>query len=168
MVRALRLLAIGGAFGLTLFSLKFYDTKKKSSTPFPPSPSSFLSPSISHHGEWAEASGRYGAVQSVAANVWQLTGELGPSPLLRWERNMTIWRMKNGDLIIHNAVAVSEEKMREIELLGTPSVLIVPNAHHRRDAHVRLTIFHTFSAFISLFLLLPFSLYPYMIVWTAI
>ena len=85
---------------------------------------------------WAAAVCAHGSLVCVGPNVWQVTGELGVSPLFRWERNMTIIRMRDGDLVIHNAIAVSEERMKEIESLGTPKVLIVPNAHHRRDAHV--------------------------------
>lgn len=49
-------------------------------------------------------------------------------------RVMTIARRKNGELVIHNAIALDEAAMAEIEAWGTPTWLIVPNGFHRLDA----------------------------------
>jgi hypothetical protein len=50
------------------------------------------------------------------------------------KRNMTLARMRDGRLVIHNAVALEPELMQRIESFGTPAILIVPNGYHRLDA----------------------------------
>jgi hypothetical protein len=47
---------------------------------------------------------------------------------------MTIARRADGKLVIHNAVALAEPQMKEIEAWGDPAFLIVPNGFHRQDA----------------------------------
>jgi hypothetical protein len=49
---------------------------------------------------------------------------------------MTIWRMDGGGLWVHSAVACDDATMAEIETLGRPEVLVVPNGFHRMDCGV--------------------------------
>ena len=49
---------------------------------------------------------------------------------------MTIVKLASGGLIVHNAIALEEEQMKEIEAFGAPEVIIVPNGFHRLDAKV--------------------------------
>jgi hypothetical protein len=53
-------------------------------------------------------------------------------------RNMHIYRVPDDSqrLVIFNGIAVNEETMTEIESLGKPSVLVVPNCYHRCCAAV--------------------------------
>ena len=53
-------------------------------------------------------------------------------------RNMTIYRVPDGSyrLVIFNGIAVDTTTLKEIENLGTPSVLVVPNSYHRCCAAV--------------------------------
>jgi hypothetical protein len=44
----------------------------------------------------------------------QVTGTLRMGP----PRNMVIYKMKNGDLIIHSCIALNEESMLALERLG--------------------------------------------------
>lgn len=44
---------------------------------------------------------------------------------------MTIVKLKGGRLAIYSAIALAEQAMRQIEALGTPTLLIVPSAIHR-------------------------------------
>jgi hypothetical protein len=50
------------------------------------------------------------------------------------KRVMTIVRLDDGRLVIHNAIALDNDAMRQIEGWGTPSFMIVPNGIHRLDA----------------------------------
>ena len=39
-------------------------------------------------------------------------------------------------MLVHNAIALEDELMTEIEAFGTPEILVVPNGFHRLDAKV--------------------------------
>jgi hypothetical protein len=54
-------------------------------------------------------------------------------------RNMIIYRMNGGGLLIHSAIALNPAGMAALEELGRPQILIVPNGYHRLDAHVYRT-----------------------------
>ena len=75
----------------------------------------------------------HGPLQQLAENLWCVEGviRMPPGPL---PRRMTIARLDNSNLVVFSAVAVREEVLKEIESLGRPAVLIVPNAFHRLDA----------------------------------
>jgi hypothetical protein len=65
-------------------------------------------------------------------NLWSLEGKI-PDMALR--RRMTLARMHDGQVVVHNAVCVEEPIMNEIEAWGEPTVIVVPSAWHRLDAH---------------------------------
>lgn len=73
----------------------------------------------------------HGAIEKLAENLWWVWGSLSGMSL---KRNMTVVRLDNGELVIHNGVALDEASMKEIEAFGTPSYLIAPSAYHRVDA----------------------------------
>ena len=85
---------------------------------------------------------RHGSLQTICPGVLyvlEASGcDMGPPT-----RNMVIYRRPDGaknnkenPLMIYNAVAVDENMMEEIEALGKPTVLIVPNCYHRCCAAV--------------------------------
>jgi hypothetical protein len=69
-------------------------------------------------------------VEKLEENLWRVQGRLENMPLLRV---MTLARMSDGRLVVHNAMALGEAEMKQIEAWGEPSFLIVPNAYHRLD-----------------------------------
>ena len=70
-------------------------------------------------------------IRRLAENLWWVEGDL---PNMQLRRAMTVARLRNGGLVLHNAVALSEDGMRELESLGPPRVIVVPNGWHRIDA----------------------------------
>lgn len=46
---------------------------------------------------------------------------------------MTIWRLPNKNLLIHNCIAVDDATLKDLLALGTPEFVIVPNCYHRMD-----------------------------------
>jgi len=72
-------------------------------------------------------------LEKLEPNLWRVEGDL---PKNRGTRVMTIVKLASGGLVIHNAVALEEDAMKEIEAFGTPEILIVPNGFHRLDAKV--------------------------------
>jgi hypothetical protein len=72
-------------------------------------------------------------IEKLEPNLWRVQGDL---PGGNGTRVMTLARYRDGSLLVHNAIALEEELMKEIEAFGTPSVLVVPNSFHRLDAKV--------------------------------
>jgi len=72
-------------------------------------------------------------MEKLEPNLWRIEGDI---PLQKGTRVMTIAKMRDGGLLIHNAIALEEALMKEIEAFGTPKVLVVPNGFHRLDAKV--------------------------------
>lgn len=73
----------------------------------------------------------HGPIERLADNLWRVKGAL---PGMSLKRTMTLVRRRSGTLLIHSAIALNETAMRELEALGPPTELIVPNRGHRLDA----------------------------------
>jgi hypothetical protein len=74
----------------------------------------------------------HGELERLADNLWIVDG---PVPgLLAYRRQMVVVRDAHGRLLLHSAIALSQAGMAQLEALGTPSWLVVPNGHHRLDA----------------------------------
>jgi len=73
----------------------------------------------------------HGPIERLSENLWTVQGDL---PGMTLKRVMTIARRKDDKLVIHSAIAMSETQMKELEALGEPAYLVVPNRGHRLDA----------------------------------
>jgi hypothetical protein len=73
----------------------------------------------------------HGPIEKLAENLWRVEGSL---PGMSLRRVMTIAERTDGRLVVHSAIALEETAMKELEALGEPSFLVVPNAFHRLDA----------------------------------
>jgi hypothetical protein len=71
-------------------------------------------------------------IERLEDNLWAVEGAL---PRIALRRRMSIVRLGDGRLVFHNAVPLREPDMRAIEAWGRPSILLVPNGHHRLDIH---------------------------------
>ncbi|MBX7186062.1 MAG: hypothetical protein K1Y01_13040 [Vicinamibacteria bacterium] len=72
----------------------------------------------------------HGEFQRLAPNLWIVRGGL-PFPLYR---NMVVYRLADGRLLLHSLVALSEAGMKQLEALGRPSIMVIPNAYDGMDA----------------------------------
>jgi hypothetical protein len=75
----------------------------------------------------------HGPLEKHGDNLWSVAGSM-PRPSNK--RRMVIARLASGGLVIHNAVALDDASMAEIEAFGEPAFLLVPNAWHRQDAFI--------------------------------
>lgn len=57
-----------------------------------------------------------------------------PLPKMALERRMTVMRLADGRLVVHNAIALDDAAMAELEAWGEVAFLVVPNSFHRLDA----------------------------------
>ncbi len=72
-------------------------------------------------------------LEKLEANLWRVEGDL---PGTKGRRVMTIAKLEDGRLVIHNGIALEEDLMKEIEAFGEPAYLVVPNGYHRLDAKI--------------------------------
>lgn len=73
----------------------------------------------------------HGNLEQLADNLWRVQGTVDRPPM---PRAMTLARLRDGRLVVHSAVALREDAMRELEALGEPALLLVPSRFHRIDA----------------------------------
>jgi len=73
----------------------------------------------------------HGPLEPLADNLFWLQGDL---PNMSLKRNMTVARLADSRLVIHNGIALEEPLLRELLAWGKPAFLLVPNGYHRLDA----------------------------------
>jgi len=72
----------------------------------------------------------HGKLESLAPNLWQVRGSMS-FPL---RRNMTVYRLPDGTLLLYSVVAMDEAGMKALEELGRPAVMVIPHQGHLMDA----------------------------------
>lgn len=72
-------------------------------------------------------------IEKLSDNLWRVTGTMADG---KTQRQMVLARMGDGRVIVHNAIALDDSEMQELEAWGTPSVIFVPNGFHRMDARI--------------------------------
>lgn len=77
----------------------------------------------------------HGSVDVIDDGILTVTGQI-QLPLVELERRMTVVRLDDGSTIIYSAIALDQAGMNQIEALGTPHYLVVPNDAHRLDAKI--------------------------------
>lgn len=81
------------------------------------------------HNDWKVLP--HGPIERLSENIWWVQGSL---PGMSLKRTMTIVRLADGRLVIHNAIALDEANMKQVEAWGSPAFLVIPNGGHRLDA----------------------------------
>ncbi len=75
----------------------------------------------------------HSSIEELAPHLWHVTGILTD---VVPPREMVVYRLPDSTLLIHSAIALNEQGMAQLESLGTPKILVVPNRMHRLDAVV--------------------------------
>lgn len=75
----------------------------------------------------------HGPIEKVSENLWRVAGLVPGAP---FPRTMIVVRLSDGRLVIHNAIALQDAEMKELEAWGTTAFLIVPSSAHRIDAKI--------------------------------
>ncbi len=73
----------------------------------------------------------HGPIEKIASNLWRVQGAMADIPM---KRAMDLVRRPNGEVWIHNPVALDDAAMKEIEAWGAPTVVLVPSGYHTLDA----------------------------------
>lgn len=72
---------------------------------------------------------------AIADRLLTVEGEI-PMPLGRFPRRMTIVGLTGNRTALFSPVALDEPAMQQVEALGEPAFLIIPNGFHRRDSRI--------------------------------
>ncbi len=72
-------------------------------------------------------------IEKLADNLWRVSGSM---PNGRIQRQMVLARLADKRILVHNAIALGEAEMADIEAWGEPAILFVPNGYHRQDAAI--------------------------------
>jgi len=72
----------------------------------------------------------HGPITELGENLWCVQGDVPGTPLQRW---MTLARLSDGKLVVHNPVLLKKADMKRIDAWGTPRLLVVPGRFHRLD-----------------------------------
>src|SRR4051812_9251225 len=68
----------------------------------------------------------------LAPNLWRVEGRMNRSN----RRVMTLVRLGDGRIVVHNAVALDEPEMAKIDAWGEVAAILIPNGYHRQDAFI--------------------------------
>jgi hypothetical protein len=72
-------------------------------------------------------------IEKMGANLWRVEGDI---PEANGTRVMTIAKRADGKLVVHNAIALEDDLMKEVDAFGEVAVIVVPNSFHRLDAGI--------------------------------
>ncbi|HKQ70499.1 MAG TPA: hypothetical protein VJT73_14220 [Polyangiaceae bacterium] len=73
----------------------------------------------------------HGPIEQLESNLWRVEGTL---PNMSLKRVMTIARLSTGEIVVHNPITLDGGAMKELDALGSPAFVIIPNGWHRLDA----------------------------------
>ncbi len=71
-------------------------------------------------------------IARLAPNLWRVAGVMEGGT----KRVMSLVRLQDGRVLLHNAIALDEAEMAEIDAWGDVAGILVPNAFHRMDARI--------------------------------
>ncbi len=72
-----------------------------------------------------------GPIEKLEENLWEVEGSVPGMPI---KRRMSVVKLGDGSLVVHNAICLEEQAQRELEAWGPIRFVIVPNGWHRIDA----------------------------------
>jgi hypothetical protein len=72
----------------------------------------------------------YHPLKSLAGNLWQVAGTLANG----LPRNMTVYRLPDGRLLLYSVVAMHAPDLEALERLGRPAIMVMPHDRHQMDA----------------------------------
>ena len=81
------------------------------------------------HASWTVLP--HAPIEKLAENLWRVEGSLDNMPL---KRVMTVAKRADGGLVVHNAIALDDASMAELDAWGEVAAIVVPNGYHRLDA----------------------------------
>lgn len=85
---------------------------------------------MSYDDSWEASVGKHGDLEEVAPGLYWVWA---PTPGVPVTRNMSIYVLPEGELLVHSPICLDEERMKKLGTLGNVRFLLVPNLGHRLD-----------------------------------
>ncbi|MCA9610049.1 MAG: hypothetical protein KC619_30845 [Myxococcales bacterium] len=85
---------------------------------------------MSYDDPWGEAVLPHGPLEEINPGLWWVWA---PCPGVPVTRNMSVFRLADGGLLLHSPTCLDEATMKQLDGLGPVQLLLVPNAGHRLD-----------------------------------
>jgi hypothetical protein len=85
---------------------------------------------MAHDDPWEKSVQAHGSLEQVAPGlhwVW------APCPGAPVTRNMSVYELPGGGLLVHSAICMNDAEMAKLDALGEVRYLLVPNEGHRID-----------------------------------
>lgn len=76
--------------------------------------------------DWQHEVFPHSPLEALAPDLWVVRGE---HPSAQLPRNMVVYR-RGDSLLLHSVVALDEPAMRQLEALGRPAIMVIPNWDH--------------------------------------
>lgn len=86
----------------------------------------------------------YHAPRKLDENIWEITGEWRT----KFARRMTVVRLADGQVFIHNPFHLRQNEIKWLESLGQVSMIVAPNVFHTTDAGWMKTQFPSARLFV--------------------
>jgi len=77
----------------------------------------------------------HGAIERVDDNLWSVESAVPGIPGGIFPRRMSILRLGDGSLLLHNAIPLDDAGLAALRALGRPSILVIPSPLHCLDAN---------------------------------
>jgi hypothetical protein len=74
-------------------------------------------------------------IRQLDENLWTVDSPVPTIPGGTFPRKMSIVKLSDGTLVLHNAIPLDDAGMKQLEGLGRPAFLIAPSPFHCIDAH---------------------------------
>lgn len=85
---------------------------------------------VSYDDPWEKAVLPHGPLDEIKPGLFWVWA---PCPGVPVTRNMSVFRLSDGGLLLHSPTCLDEETMKALDALGPVRLLLVPNAGHRID-----------------------------------
>jgi hypothetical protein len=82
------------------------------------------------HREWTVLA--HDPIEKLEPNLWRVEGVLNAFN----RRVMILARLGDGRVLMHNAIALDEASMAQIDAWGEVAAILIPNGFHRQDARI--------------------------------
>ncbi len=70
-------------------------------------------------------------IEKLAENLWRVEGMIKGN-----RRTMVLGRLGDGRIVMHNAMALDDASMSQIDAWGNVAAIVIPNRFHRLDAAI--------------------------------
>src|SRR5690242_20050842 len=85
---------------------------------------------MGYDDSWDASVLAHGELEQITPGLWWVWAPCPGAPVMR---NMSLYRLNDGSLLVHSAICLDEARMKKLDALGEVRFILVPNEGHRID-----------------------------------